>query len=97
MSSLVKNHALNEPPLCWQRSSAGSMGEELHGKTGLISNESSELLAQSISRTLQDRKFRYPCGKNARDTFEQLYKRAVIDHWQKLLSALTTVRKSGKC
>jgi glycosyltransferase involved in cell wall biosynthesis len=92
--SVVEAMAYGVPTVCFR---SGALQEiVLHEKTGLICDESSEMLAKSISCMLQDRKFRDLCGKNARDTFEQLYsKRAVIDRWQKLFSVGTTVRKLG--
>ena len=71
------------PTVCFR---SGALQEiVLHEKTGLICEESPEMLAEGINRILQDPGFRNTCGLGARDRFEKFYsKLAVLHRWQKV-------------
>ena len=81
--SVVEAMAHGVPIVCFH---SGALREiVLHEETGLICEESSEMLAEGINRMLQDPGFRNTCAAGARDRFEKFYsKPAVLYRWQQV-------------
>jgi glycosyltransferase involved in cell wall biosynthesis len=81
--SVVEAMAHGVPIVCFR---SGALREiVLHEKTGLICEESAEMLAEGINRMLQDPGFRNSCSAGARDRFEKSYsKPAVLDRWRQV-------------
>ena len=81
--SVVEAMAHGVPIVCFR---SGALQEiVLHEQTGLICDESAEMLAKAINRMLHDPGFHDSCGTSARERFEKLYsKAAVLDLWQQV-------------
>lgn len=87
--SVVEAMAHGVPIVCFR---SGALQEIVfHEKTGLICEESAEVLAEAINRLLRDSGFRNSCGANAREEFEKFYsKPAVLDRWRQVFPRKAT-------
>jgi glycosyltransferase involved in cell wall biosynthesis len=79
--SVVEAMAHGVPVVCFR---SGALQEiVVHTKTGLISEETHEQLADAIEHLLRDPGFRNACAESARERFEYLYsKSAVLSRWR---------------
>jgi len=70
--SVVEAMAHGVPTVCFR---SGALQEiVLHGKTGLICDESAAALAEAMTRLLGDTRFRDACAVAARQSYEELWR-----------------------
>jgi glycosyltransferase involved in cell wall biosynthesis len=89
--SVVEAMAHGVPIVCFR---SGALQEiVVHGKTGLICEESFPQLAEAVERFLQDSGFRHACGESARERFNNSYsKLAVLGRWRHVFKEAGDVR-----
>jgi glycosyltransferase involved in cell wall biosynthesis len=92
--SVVEAMAHAVPIVCFR---SGALQDiVVHGKTGLICEESLPQLAEAVEQFLQDSGSRHACGESARERFNNLYsKPAVLGRWRDVFKEAGDVRSGA--